>query len=225
MSEGDLRSLSGGRVFLAHVLEILTRLGGWTAAVRGIDREGAEAVIRGRLLGGAAHWRIGRNVRFIGPVGRFKLGDRVCLYGDTILNANGPRGFVSIGSDTHVDYHTVLYGQGGLTIGRLCAIAAGVVVYSQSNADQAGDGTPVALQPVVYATVTIGDSAWLGAGVRVLPGVTIGDGAHIGAGAVLLESVPPHSVVVGVPGRVVRSRLPAASGTAADTPATTESKV
>lgn len=55
--------------------------------------------------------------------------------------------------------------------------------------------------------VTIGNDVWIGHGVTVLPGVTIGDGAAIGSGAVVTKDVEPFSIVVGVPGKVVRKRF------------------
>lgn len=51
--------------------------------------------------------------------------------------------------------------------------------------------------------ITIEDDCWLGANVTVLPGVTIGKGCTIGAGAVVNKDVPPYSVAVGVPAKVV----------------------
>jgi len=51
---------------------------------------------------------------------------------------------------------------------------------------------------------TIGSHVVIGAGSKVLGGITVGDHVKIGANAVVLRSVPPHSTVVGVPGRVVR---------------------
>ena len=44
----------------------------------------------------------------------------------------------------------------------------------------------------------------ISAGAKVLGAVRIGEGSKIGAGSVVLKDVPPHSTVVGVPGRVVR---------------------
>lgn len=200
------RRLSAARLLGAALGEPWIRAGAWVAAALGRDREAVERRLRGWLLGGAAGWRIGRGVRFVGPAGRFRLGPGVTLYGETRLDANAPEGRVEIGAGTHVDVGCVLYGQGGLTLGARCAVAAGVIVYSQSNQDARGDGTPVALQPVRYAAVAIADGCWLGAGVRVLPGVTIGPGAQVGAGAVVTRDLEPGVVAVGVPARPLAAR-------------------
>lgn len=53
---------------------------------------------------------------------------------------------------------------------------------------------------------TIGNNVVIAAGAKVLGSFTVGDHARIGAGAVVLDDVPPHSTVVGVPGRIVRER-------------------
>lgn len=57
---------------------------------------------------------------------------------------------------------------------------------------------------------TVGDNVLIGAGAKILGPVTIGEGSRVGANAVVVKSVPPGSVVVGVPGRVIsrdRDRL------------------
>ncbi|MBV8077149.1 MAG: hypothetical protein JO284_12160, partial [Planctomycetaceae bacterium] len=54
----------------------------------------------------------------------------------------------------------------------------------------------------------IGDDVFLGAGAKVLGPVSIGDGARIGANAVVVDDIPPHCTVVGIPARVVRRRPP-----------------
>lgn len=52
--------------------------------------------------------------------------------------------------------------------------------------------------------IVIDNNAWIGGGAIVLAGVTIGENAVVGAGAVVTKDVPPNTVVVGNPGRVVR---------------------
>lgn len=51
---------------------------------------------------------------------------------------------------------------------------------------------------------TLGDNVVVGAGAKILGPVMIGEYTSVGANAVVLESMPPHSVVVGVPARIVR---------------------
>jgi acetyltransferase-like isoleucine patch superfamily enzyme len=67
-------------------------------------------------------------------------------------------------------------------------------------------GVPVVDQPRDEADVVVGAGSWLGARVVVLPGVRIGDGAVVGAGAVVTRDVPPDSIAVGCPARVVGTR-------------------
>ena len=53
--------------------------------------------------------------------------------------------------------------------------------------------------------ITIGNDCWLGGGAIVCPGVTIGPGCVIGAGAVVTKDVPPYSLAVGNPARVIKN--------------------
>lgn len=54
---------------------------------------------------------------------------------------------------------------------------------------------------------TIGNDVFIGANVTVLDGVTIGDGAVIGAGAVVSKDIPPYSIAVGCPIRIIKYRM------------------
>ena len=53
--------------------------------------------------------------------------------------------------------------------------------------------------------IRIGHDVWMGGGTVVLPGVTIGARSVVGAGAVVVHDVPPNTVVVGNPARVIRT--------------------
>jgi serine O-acetyltransferase len=52
----------------------------------------------------------------------------------------------------------------------------------------------------------LGDDIFIGAGAKIIGSVKIGDGAKVGANAVVVEDVPPHCTVVGIPARIVRRR-------------------
>ena len=51
---------------------------------------------------------------------------------------------------------------------------------------------------------TIMDNALIATGAKVLGSITIGESAKVGAGSVVLKDVPHHSTVVGIPGRIVK---------------------
>jgi len=55
---------------------------------------------------------------------------------------------------------------------------------------------------------TLGNHVVVGTGAKVLGSITIGDHVKIGAGSVVIHPVPPHSTVVGIPGKVVRRHIP-----------------
>ncbi len=63
---------------------------------------------------------------------------------------------------------------------------------------------------------TIGDRVTIGTGAKVLGAITIGNDSRIGANAVVVKSVPANSVVVGVPGQIVRRVHPHLAGDAPD---------
>lgn len=65
-------------------------------------------------------------------------------------------------------------------------------------------GDDINMAPFVYGHIHICKNVHIGMGSIIMPGVTIGEGAIIGAGAVVTRDVPPYSLAVGVPARVVK---------------------
>lgn len=61
------------------------------------------------------------------------------------------------------------------------------------------------IYPPISKPVVIGDNVWVGACSIILPGVTIGDMSVVAAGSVVTKDVPPHTLVAGVPARVIKS--------------------
>lgn len=56
----------------------------------------------------------------------------------------------------------------------------------------------------IGATIRVADQVWIGAGAIILPGVTIGEGAVIAAGSVVTKDVDAHTLVGGVPAKLIR---------------------
>lgn len=149
------------------------------------------------------------------------LGDNVRLDSDgrnskVILN-NGARldrgvdlrahdqGCIEVGQNTYIGPYSCLAGPGRIRIGRDCMIASHTGIYANNhNFDDLI--RPINVQGTTNKGITIEDDCWLGTGVKVLDGVTIGRGSVIGAGSVVTKSLPPFSVAVGVPAKVIKKR-------------------
>lgn len=121
----------------------------------------------------------------------------------SILEDRG--GYIRIGRNTSINSLSVLYGHGGLTIGDNCMFATGLIIVP-ANHTFSDPHREIRDQGETMKGVTIEDDVWMGARVTVLDGVTIGRGSVIGAGAVVRDNIPPMSVAVGVPARVIKKR-------------------
>ena len=88
----------------------------------------------------------------------------------------------------------------GVVIGETTIIGDNVLVYQGVTLGGTGKDTG-------KRHPTIGDRVTIGAGAKVLGNIIIGSDSNIGAGSVVIDDVPEHSTVVGVPGRITRQRF------------------
>ncbi|HEY5734767.1 MAG TPA: acyltransferase [Gammaproteobacteria bacterium] len=131
------------------------------------------------------------------------LGNRVSLLENTLLNANN--GSISIDDRSWLGPFSLIYGNGGVSIGKDVMIASHCAINTVSH--HSGDTSrPMSDQDIYTAPVTIEDDVWLGIGSIILQGVRVGKGSIIGAGAVVTHDIPPWSVAVGTPAKVIRKR-------------------
>jgi maltose O-acetyltransferase len=93
----------------------------------------------------------------------------------------------------------------GIVIGNNVMMAPDVVIVT-ANHKHDDITVPMQSQGIDTAPVIIEDDVWIGTRAMILPGVRIGRSSVIGAGAVVAKDVPPFSIVVGNPARVVRKR-------------------
>jgi acetyltransferase-like isoleucine patch superfamily enzyme len=126
-----------------------------------------------------------------------------------------PQAGIRLGRRTFLGEASIMRGQGGILVGDNVLFGPRTQVLAVDHVF-ADPTIPVMDQGITASGITIEDDCWIGAGATVLDGVTIGRGSVVGAGAVVTKSVPPHSLAVGVPARVIRDLardpLPAPAG-------------
>jgi acetyltransferase-like isoleucine patch superfamily enzyme len=110
---------------------------------------------------------------------------------------------VTLGDDVAINSFTHIFGNGGVHIGARTLISTNCSIASVTHSEDLADRRFGRDSPV-----TIEEDCWLGTGAIVLPGVRIGKGSIIGAGAVVTRDIPPFSMALGVPARVVRQITP-----------------
>jgi acetyltransferase-like isoleucine patch superfamily enzyme len=115
------------------------------------------------------------------------------------------QGFIRIGRNCTVQYGCLLYGVGGLQIGDNTRIAA-YTIMTPMNHVYSDPCMPIWKQGETAQGIKIGSDVWIGSNVKILDGVEIGDGCVIGAGSVVTKSIPPYSIAVGVPAKVIKHR-------------------
>ncbi|KAK2762970.1 o-acetyltransferase [Colletotrichum kahawae] len=119
---------------------------------------------------------------------------------------------VVIGENCFINFNCTILDTSLVIIGNRVQLGPNVSIYS------AGHETSV-LSRIKFVEfgdpVYIEDDAWVGGGTIILPGVTIGKGSTIGAGSIVTKSIPPYSVAMGAPAKVVK-KLPTVEEELAD---------
>jgi acetyltransferase-like isoleucine patch superfamily enzyme len=146
------------------------------------------------------HAVIHRSVRMdTPPYRKFYLGDYSVV--ESFACINNAVGDVIIGDHTRIGLHNTIIGP--VTIGSHVNLAQGITItalnHNFSDAEKRIDEQGVNTTPVV-----IEDDIWIGANAVILPGVTIGQHSVVAAGAIVTKDVPPHSLVAGVPAKVIK---------------------
>lgn len=109
---------------------------------------------------------------------------------------------ISLGRNVFINYHCIFLDCAPIAIGDDVQIGPAVQLYTAQHPIDA----KVRRSGLESASaIRIGNDVWIGGGAVVLPGVTIGDRSIVGAGSVVVHNVPPESLVVGNPARIVRT--------------------
>ncbi|MBR6740644.1 MAG: acyltransferase [Clostridia bacterium] len=137
--------------------------------------------------------------------GGIELGSGVRLQERVYLDTERPNGYIKVGQRVYIGTGTTLFGHVGLEIGDDCLLAQNITItpYSHRFEDK---------NAIIYSQggntrkVTIGRDCYLGMSVCVLYSADIGEGSVIGSASVVVKPIPPYSVAVGNPAKVIRKR-------------------
>jgi acetyltransferase-like isoleucine patch superfamily enzyme len=226
-------ALAGLRLYLSRQASSLGRYGleqllyllvGWVPTVIGIGlrallyrlilrMDGVAAIENGVRLRFADQIRLGRNAYLdqgvylhACPQG-ITIGANTYIMHGAVLHVynfrNLPHAFIRIGANSLIGEMNVLRGQGGITIGERVYTAPLVQLLAVNHVYQ-DPHRPMVDQGITAEGIVIEDDVWIGAGAIITDGVRVGKGAVVAAGAVVTKEVPPHTVVGGVPARVLK---------------------
>jgi len=197
---------------------------GWIPTIFGIGIRGLTYRAILSIKGWAA---IEKNVR-IRFANHIKLGNGVYLDENTYLHAcpagieigdgsivmhgavlhvynfrNLPNAGIRIGKESLIGEYSIIRGQGGVKIGDrvytspFTQIIAVNHVFNDPNQSFVSQG-------ITAEGIVVEDDVWIGSGAVILDGVKIGRGSIVAAGAVVTKDVPEHSIVGGIPAKIIR---------------------
>ncbi len=110
-----------------------------------------------------------------------------------------------IGDNVGISQYGFIGARGLITNGNNVQIGPRVTMYSENHVFDDLKSL-IREQGLTRKGIVIEDDCWLGTGCIILDGVTVGRGSVVAAGCVVTKSVPPYSILAGVPGRVLRTR-------------------
>ena len=133
------------------------------------------------------------------PYRRFFLGNHSVI--ESYCCINNAVGDVIIGDYTRIGLHETIIGP--VTIGNHCCTGQGSIItaliHNFDDTNKRINEQGVSVKPVI-----IEDDVMIGANVSIMPGVTIGTHSIVAAGAVVTKDVPPHSLVAGIPAKLIK---------------------
>ena len=133
--------------------------------------------------------------------GHIKIHGRITAEDGVLIEANN--GTVDITS-CFINRNTTIVSMNNITIKKGVTIGPGVAIYDH---DHNISFTHNKEEAYICAPVIVERNAWIGANAVILKGVTVGECAVVASGAVVNKNVAPHSIVGGVPAKVIGNRM------------------
>ncbi len=146
--------------------------------------------------------------------GGVSIGNRTYVMHGSVLHVYNFRGLpksgIFIGDDSLIGEMNVIRGQGGVHIGQRVYTSPLVQIIAVNHVFD-DPARPFVEQGITAEGIVIEDDVWIGSGAVILDGVRVGQGAVVAAGAVVNKDVPPHTVVGGIPAKVLKEITPEAA--------------
>ena len=115
-----------------------------------------------------------------------------------------PHAGITIGVKSLIGEYNVIRGQGGVTIGDRVYTSPHVQIVAVNHVFD-DPQRPFTEQGITAQGIVIEDDVWIGSGAVITDGVRVGKGAVVAAGAVVTSDVAPHTVVGGVPAKLIKT--------------------
>ena len=164
--------------------------------------KGADIRINGKLQLGCTDYK--REYRYtnlsVADGARLIVNNKEQVYAGTYISVN-KGATLEMGGGGYINYDCNIDCFEHITIGKGTYISKQVFIRDSDNHDIEYDGYQKS------APIKIGEHCWIGMRSTILKGVTIGDGAIVAAGSLVNKDVPAHSIVAGVPAKVVKENV------------------
>lgn len=134
---------------------------------------------------------------------RVFIGNNVYIGHDTIIKGYYKHDLV-IGDNSWIGQMCFIHGAGGVTIGQNVGIGPCVKIHAAYHIDM--EERPILFSPLEFSPIEIKDGCNIGIGVVIMAGSIIGENTKIGANAVVKGIIPPNTVAVGIPAKVIKMR-------------------
>lgn len=111
---------------------------------------------------------------------------------------------LQIGDNIIMGRNTTILCANKIVIGSNCMFGSYCFISDENHGMDPSSDKRYECQPLQLSNVIIGENCWIGEKVIILPGITIGDNAIVGAGSVVTRDIPPNTIAVGNPARVIK---------------------
>lgn len=167
-----------------------------------------------RLANIGKNSQIGQNFSIINPDGisigdNFSGGCDIALWSWNAVNIKGDDCKLIIKNNVSITDRCIISAANRIEIGNGCLLGGDTFITDNSHGENISINelniSPHERNIFSKGTVIIGDNVWTGKNVCIMPNVKIGNGAIIGANSVVTHNIPPYSVAVGSPAKVIKT--------------------